>query len=125
VILERGQAGLEPSGARLLVRPAEIVAYAPERVEIDVQAERPGLLVLSDTYFPGWRAWVDDVETEILRANGLFRAVALSAGVHRVRFEYRPASLRFGAALSAASLGLLCAVPLAARLRRRSRARAQ
>jgi hypothetical protein len=121
VILERAPAGLEPSGARFPVRAA-IVAYAPERVEIEVQAGRPGLLVLSDSFFPGWRAWVDDVETEILRANGLFRAVAVSAGSHRVRFEYRPASLRFGATLSAVSLGLLCAVPLAARSRRRRRA---
>jgi hypothetical protein len=122
VILERAPAGLEPSGARFPVRSAAIVAYAPERVEIETQAGRPGLLVLSDSFFPGWRAWVDDVETEILRANGLFRAVAVSAGSHRVRFEYRPASLRFGAALTAASLGLLCAVPLAARWRRRRRA---
>ncbi len=122
VILERAPAGLEPSGARFPVRSAAIVGYAPERVEIEVQAVRPGLLVLSDSFFPGWRVWVDDVETEILRANGLFRAVAVSEGSHRVRFEYRPASLRFGAALSAASLGLLCAVPLAARWRRRRRA---
>ena len=121
VILERSPAGLEPSRSRTPVRPATIVAYAPERVEIEVQAERPGLLVLSDSFFPGWRVWVDDRESEILRANGLFRAVAVSAGIHRVRFEYRPASLRLGAAISTAALILLCAIPVGARLRVRRR----
>jgi len=121
VILEHAPAGLEPSRSPLPVRPAVIVAYAPERVEIEVQAERSGVVVLSDSFFPGWRAWVDESESEILRANGLFRAVALSAGRHRVRFEYRPASLRLGAAISTASLILLCAIPVGARLRGRRR----
>lgn len=119
VILEREPEKLELAGSPAPVRPATIVAYAPERVEIEVEAERPGLLVLSDSFFPGWQAWVDDAESEILRANGLFRAVVVSAGAHRVRFEYRPASFRRGAALSAVSLVLLGVIPIGARLRRR------
>lgn len=121
VILERRPPGLEPSRSPRPIRPATIVAYAPERVEIEVQAERSGLVVLSDSYFPGWRVWVDDSESEILRANGLFRAVALSSGLHRVRFEYRPASFRLGAVISSAALFLLCAIPVGARLRGRRR----
>jgi hypothetical protein len=115
VILDREPPGLGPAVSPAALEPAAIVAYAPERVEIDVHAAQPGLLVLTDTYYPGWRAYVDGAEVEVLRANGLFRAVALAAGDHRVRFEYRPQSLRIGAAISAACAVLIVAIPLAAR----------
>jgi len=123
VILDRSPAGLELSRPPRPVRPAVIVAYAPEHVEIEVQAEGSGLLVLSDSFFPGWQARVDDDESEILRANGLFRAVALPAGFHRVRFDYRPTSLRSGAVVTMASAILLCVIPVGARLRLRRRDR--
>jgi len=60
----------------------------------------PGYLVLTDTFYPGWRAYVDGVETPIYQANYLFRAVPLNAGDHEVRFVYRPKSFAVGAALS-------------------------
>ena len=50
----------------------------------------PGILVLSEAWFPGWVATVDDAPAEILRADYVLRGVALAAGSHRVRFEYRP-----------------------------------
>ncbi|HEX7593489.1 MAG TPA: YfhO family protein, partial [Anaerolineae bacterium] len=50
-------------------------------------------------YYPGWRAWVDDREVDVLRADSLFRAVALSGGAHRVRLLYDPASFKIGAGL--------------------------
>jgi hypothetical protein len=100
------------------LRPARIAAYAPERVEIEAEAPRGGLLVLSDSWFPGWQARVDGAEAAILRANGVYRAVALPPGRHRVVFEYRPASLRRGAALSLAAAALALAIPWAAHRRR-------
>jgi uncharacterized membrane protein YfhO len=79
---------------------------------VEIEAETAGevLLVLTDTYYPGWEARVDSVPVEIFRANGLHRAVRVPAGRHSVVFEYRPASLRWGLALSVGSglvLGLL------------------
>jgi hypothetical protein len=97
------------------LRAAEIVRYEPERVEIAVEAPRDGWLVLSDAWDPGWRARCDGREAEVLRANGVFRAVRVPAGAQRVVFEYRPRSLRRGLALSGLSLALCAAVPLAAR----------
>lgn len=69
---------------------ARVASYAAGRVEIDVEADGAGYLFLSDAYFPGWKASVDGRDSEILRAWFHFRAVALTAGRHRVVFEYRP-----------------------------------
>ena len=53
-------------------------------------------LVLSDTYFPGWKAYVDGKEEKIYRANYNFRAIPLRAGTHKVEFVYHPMSFTLG-----------------------------
>ncbi len=73
-------------------------------VTIQVEAGRDSWLILADTDYPGWQATVDGVETPIYRANLNFRAVQVSAGLHEVRFEYRPEWLLPGALVSAVSL---------------------
>ena len=98
---------------------AEIVRYEPERVEIATDSPRDGFLVLSDTYRPGWSAWVDGSKAPILRAQAAFRAVRVPAGKHRVLFLYRPGSLRIGAAVSLLALGILAAWPAISWLRLR------
>ena len=77
------------------------------RVSITASTDRPGWLVLSDTYYPGWQAIVDGEEAPIVRANAMFRAVPLGAGRHEVEFLFRPGSVRSGAMVSA--LGLILA----------------
>lgn len=72
---------------------AQVVAYTPERVEIEVQAGAQGYLLLADAYYPGWRAWVNDSETPIYRADIMFRAVPVPSGASTVIFEYAPAWL--------------------------------
>lgn len=121
VLLDREPGFPEPPGDATMLRPARIVRYAPERVEIEVEAPGPGVLVLTDTHYPGWQALVDGREAEILRANGLHRAVALEPGRHLVVFRYRPRSLRLGAALSALCLAVVAGIPLVASGRWRHR----
>lgn len=75
---------------------AEIKAYAAERVVIDATADAAAYLVLSDAWFPGWRAWVDGVEHTVWRADHALRAVWLPPGRHEVEFRYAPASFRWG-----------------------------
>src|SRR5690606_22764538 len=72
---------------------ATITRYTPEQIIIDVQTEAAGYLVLTDTFYPGWRAAVNQVETPIERADVMFRAVPVPAGANQVTFEYRPAWL--------------------------------
>lgn len=71
---------------------ATIAAYHNTRVEVDVEAARPGWLVLGDVWHRWWSVEVDGRPAEIARADVLFRAVRLDAGRHRVTFVFRPFS---------------------------------
>jgi hypothetical protein len=74
----------------------------PTRVELAVSATHRALLVLADTYYPGWEALVDERPTEVLLADGLVRALPVSAGAHRIVFRYRARTFLLGIALSLA-----------------------
>lgn len=90
--------------AQLAQDKAEIVRYDPETVQVRADLSAPGFLVLTDSYYPGWHAFVDGVEKPILMASGLFRAVELEPGSHVVKFVYQPSSLVLGLWISLASL---------------------
>jgi uncharacterized membrane protein YfhO len=68
------------------------------------------LVVIADTYYPGWRAWVDGAPSPIYPANLSFRAVAVAAGVHVIDLRYQPTAFSYGAALS--SLTVLACILL-------------
>ena len=61
-------------------RPARIVSYRAERVEVEVPPGVPGLLVLTDSYFPGWGATVNGRRATVLPADVAFREVMLGSG---------------------------------------------
>lgn len=61
-----------------------------DRVTVEVASEAGGILTLADTYYPGWRAFVDGVETPILRTYTTLRGVVVGAGRHRVEFVFSP-----------------------------------
>ena len=77
--------------------PVEWQSYGPNSFKMVVNAPRDALLVVSELWYPGWRATVNGKETEIVRADWLLRAVAVPAGRAIVCFEYRPTSLVIGA----------------------------
>jgi hypothetical protein len=93
-------------------RLERVVWNAGER-EFWVHSVDGGRFALIEQYFPGWRATVDGRRVEIERWGGAFQAVRVPPGEHRVCFEYRSASLRWGALVSLVSL-----VTLAAAVRR-------
>jgi hypothetical protein len=78
-----------------------------EVVEIEATLIADGLVVLADAYYRGWRATVDGQPAPIFATNHLFRGVPVPAGTHRIRFEYRPASVRAGGAASLVGWALL------------------
>lgn len=77
-----------PCGAQ--AGTARVTAYTPTRVEVAARMEAPGLLVLTDTHYPGWEASVDGSAVPILPTDVTFRGVLLGPGEHTVEFRYAP-----------------------------------
>ncbi len=77
-----------------------IEAYRPQEVDLAASMQTDGLVVLSDTFYPGWEAVVDGTPAPIVRANYFARGVFVRAGERRIVFRYRPASFRIGAVVS-------------------------
>ncbi len=75
-------------------------ASNPNWLSFSVAADLPGWLVISDTWYPGWRLWVDGSPVPLYRANYLFRAVRLLEGRHEVVLAYQPASFYLGATVT-------------------------
>ncbi|HEY0139496.1 MAG TPA: YfhO family protein [Thermoanaerobaculia bacterium] len=96
---------------RLAAQPAEIHSAALEistsHAKVRVNAPREGIVVVAQRDAPGWRVTVDGKASEKLLANGIFRAVAVPAGVHEVVWTYRPPVLVAGTAMTAVTLFLL------------------
>lgn len=82
----------------------KFIHYSPNKVILETHFYHPGLLILGDVYYPGWKAYADNVETKIYRANYIMRAVALAKGGHQVEFRYQPFSFKMGAGISLVSL---------------------
>jgi Bacterial membrane protein YfhO len=85
---------------------ARVVVYSPDVVRVQVEANQASVLVLNDAIYDGWEAAVDGQPAELLRANGVFRGVFVTAGHHTVTFAFRPKSLRRGLQMAALGLAL-------------------
>jgi uncharacterized membrane protein YfhO len=95
----------------------EVVEENPSRVVIRAKMERPGVVVLGETYYPGWELTIDGKPAPILRINRMMRGAAVQSGEHELVYTYRPKSFLAGCVGSA--LGLLAAAVLLVPPRRR------
>jgi Bacterial membrane protein YfhO len=112
-VTERRLPGLRTAGP---AGRAAIVAYEPDRVVVRARSTRPGLLVLGDTWYPGWRAEVDGRSARVERVNYVMRGVRVPAGSHEVELRFAPVAFRVGWIVSlVAALALALAVLLARR----------
>jgi hypothetical protein len=116
VILD-GDAPIRPSSH--LTTQAIIERYENNVVTIQTAASEDGILVLADSYYPGWKAFVDGKETKIFKANHFFRAVVSPKGNHRIEFRYEPWSFRLGIIISTFSLVCVVVISLVLFLRQR------
>jgi hypothetical protein len=96
---------------------------SPNEVEYALTLPRNGILVASETFYPGWTATIDGHPADIIVANYVLRGVEVPPGKHRVRFAYRPNSVQYGIAVSLISIALWAGLAVLWFLRRR-RARA-
>jgi hypothetical protein len=100
-LIEGGEAldGM-PSGAATI----GFEAFGPNDIRLRVDTPADAYLVLSEVWYPGWRATVDGVPTPVLRANYAFRAVHLAPGQHQVGLTFAPRSWRIGLGISGLTL---------------------
>lgn len=102
---------------------AQITHYGNQDVQIQARLDQPGVLVLTDAFYPGWKVFVDGKEQTVLRANYLFRAVELRAGNHRVEFVYDPLSFKIGWIISLLTALVIISISLASLVRRKKQCR--
>jgi hypothetical protein len=119
-VTEKRLPGLPASGRPPPAGSARIVSYKPDRVTIDAQLSRPGLIVLGDNWYPGWKAKLDGKPAATERVDYTLRGTPAGPGHHRLEYHYQPASWRIGWILSLLTLAALATALLLGRRRRRA-----
>ncbi len=112
---EQPLSGLEPlSGdAPPLVSPVAMSRPTTDRFELDARMVRPGIVVVSEQFFPGWEAVVDGHDAELFQVNGTLMGLAVQAGNHHITLRFIPRPYGIGlifTALTAALVVLLLIV---------------
>ncbi|HLL55303.1 MAG TPA: YfhO family protein, partial [Myxococcaceae bacterium] len=94
-------------GAECQSPEVRFIEDGAHRVHLGLEACAEGYLVLTDAYYPGWRAELDGAPVPILRADHLVRAIRVAAGKHEVVMRYRPATFAWGGGVSLVALAAL------------------
>jgi hypothetical protein len=97
---------------------ATIEEYGANRIKLETNTGAPGLLVLSEVYYPAWKAYVDGSPVPVHVADQLLRSVPIPAGEHTVELRYESWTLRAGIAISLVTYAALVALTIAAGVRR-------
>jgi hypothetical protein len=97
---------------------AQVVSYCPNQVDIETESPRNRLLVLLDSYYPGWKATIDGTAVPVVAANFVYRAIELPQGRHRVAFRYESRPFTRGAWMSGSTVLAWFVVCVALRFRR-------
>jgi uncharacterized membrane protein YfhO len=98
---------------------ASIERYENNEVMVQTTANTDAVLVLADSYYPGWKAFVDGKETKVYKANHFFRAVLAPKGNHQIVFKYEPWSFKLGVIMSSFSMAGISIVSLLLYFRQR------
>lgn len=100
----------------------EVVYPHGARVEMTARLDYPGVVVLADVYYPGWKLTIDGKPAPIYRVNRMMRGAAVEAGVHKLVYTYEPESFfRLGGPLTLAGLGVSACLAAFVAWRPRSR----
>jgi hypothetical protein len=90
VLLKKAPAGYSRNAAIGFGGNARLLRYANTEVDVEVTAPGGGILLLNDVWHPWWRASIDGIDADILKANVIFRAVVCPRGRHVVHFSFHP-----------------------------------
>lgn len=91
------------AGEQKISNLTNIKNYQENQIILTTSTSTDSILVLSDNYYPGWKAFIDKNEVPIYRANYAFRGIFVPKGNHLIRFIYEPYSLMIGFYISLAS----------------------
>jgi hypothetical protein len=83
---------------------AEITEYRPNHLRIKTSASTPAVLVVSEVFYPGWKATIDGQPAQIMIADYLLRGVSVPEGTHEVEMRYTAPSARLGLIISIVAL---------------------
>jgi hypothetical protein len=75
---------------------AKITNYTPNEITVRTEMQKDGFVVLSEIFYPGWKAYVDGESSQVYQANKLLRAVFVPKGKHKVRFSFQPSTYAWG-----------------------------
>jgi hypothetical protein len=101
-----------------------IVKYSINAISMEVTTDRDGLLVLSEIYYPEWKATIDNAPAPIYRADYALRAIPVKKGAHQITCVYDPQALKKGLNISLASFALTIAFGTAGFVRRKKKSTA-
>lgn len=82
----------------------EVVEFLSDRVTLRTSQNKDAFLVMNDTYYPGWKAYIDGKKTKIYLANRACRAIFVPKGKHLMEFKYNPFSYRIGKYITLTSI---------------------
>jgi hypothetical protein len=99
---------------------SEVTRREASHRTVDVRADRPAVVVVSEAWFPGWHATVDGRAAPVVRVDGILQGVPIGGGHHTVELRYRPPGLRAGALVSALTAAALAIAAVVSRRRRHS-----
>jgi hypothetical protein len=82
----------------------EAIRYSPQEIVIEVDADAPGWVVLTDAWYPGWEATIDGRSVPVEVADHAFRAVKVDAEPHTIIMRFRPDTWTWASLISFLSL---------------------
>lgn len=115
--------GVSPRQSSSAAEPSNrtsITRYEPNLVQIQNESPVPAILLLTDSFYPGWKVTIDGVVSELMRANYSFRAIAVPPGKHDIIFRYVPKTFLISVLISSISLAFLEVMSLLGYPRKRS-----
>jgi hypothetical protein len=123
VLLEEKSAGNYPPFISMGEKRshARILGYKPDEITIETDSTHPGYLFLSEVFYPGWKAFVNEQPKSVLRGNYLFRVVEIPAGINKVVLVFEPLSIKLGLGITLLTVLALIGASMPRVLRRKRR----
>ena len=88
----------------------QVTSYSANRITLNAVTQTRAYLVLSEAYYPGWKAYVNGHEKTIFPADYAFRGVPIDPGEHKVEFRYQPISIKIGGIISTTTISIILLV---------------